>query len=70
LMSGSKSAPRLPVPPLRQTLDGYLESLLPFIEDLPGNKDVLLEERRKWTDDFKSGIGRLCQDRLIGVYLY
>ena len=64
------SAPRLPVPPLRQTLDAYLESLEPFLEDLSIQsgrpKKELVAERKTWAADFENGVGKLCQNRLLG----
>lgn len=65
-----QKAPRLPIPPLRQSLDAYLESLEPFIDEVAKkstrSKTVLLAERRIWAKDFERGVGKLCQDRLIG----
>jgi Choline/Carnitine o-acyltransferase len=61
---------RLPVPLLRQTIDAYLESLEPFLEDLSKksgrSKEDLASERKLWADDFEKGVGKLCQDRLLG----
>lgn len=62
---------RLPVPDLRGTLDKYLSSLEPFLLDdearggMPFQSSYAL--RAKWADDFESGIGRICQDRLLGM---
>jgi hypothetical protein len=64
------SSPRLPVPSIRQTIDAYLESLEPFLEDLSKksgrSKEDLASERKLWADDFEKGVGKLCQDRLLG----
>ncbi|KAJ7274287.1 carnitine acetyltransferase [Mycena haematopus] len=65
------SLSRLPVPELRKTLDRYLRSLEPFLlEDeahggLPFNTAYSL--RVKWADEFASGVGKLCQDRLLAL---
>lgn len=69
----SLSLSRLPVPDLRKTLDRYLKSLEPFLlEDeahggLPFQTAYSL--RAKWADEFAAGVGKLCQDRLLGPYL-
>nr|GAT46572.1 predicted protein [Mycena chlorophos] len=65
------SLPRLPVPELRQTLDRYLRSIEPFLlEDerrggIPFKTAYAL--RREWADEFASGVGSLCQDRLLAL---
>jgi hypothetical protein len=65
---------RLPVPPLRQTLDRYLRSVEPFLlEDearggTPFASSYAL--RAQWARSFENGIGRLCQDRLLGKYFF
>jgi len=70
-ITARQSAPRLPVPQLRQTLDAYLESLQPFFEDLSvtsgRSKQDIAAERKAWADDFENGLGKLCQNRLIGI---
>ncbi|KAF8206302.1 acyltransferase ChoActase/COT/CPT [Mycena galopus ATCC 62051] len=65
------SLSRLPVPELRKTLDRYLRSIEPFLlEDeahggLPFNTAYSL--RVKWADEFASGVGKLCQERLLAL---
>ncbi|KAJ7761889.1 acyltransferase ChoActase/COT/CPT [Mycena maculata] len=65
------SLPRLPVPELRKTLDRYLKSIEPFLlEDerhggLPFQTAYAL--RAKWADEFASGVGQLCQERLLAL---
>ncbi|KAK7050876.1 hypothetical protein VNI00_004988 [Paramarasmius palmivorus] len=60
--------PRLPVPDLRKTLDKYLKSLEPFLLEDAARGEVQYEDayalRKKWADDFYSGIGKTCQERL------
>jgi len=60
------------VPDLEQTLNGYLDSLEPIIEDaseLRQCKKSLREKRMQWAEEFKHGIGRVCQERLKGLIL-
>ncbi|EJU04961.1 acyltransferase ChoActase/COT/CPT [Dacryopinax primogenitus] len=63
--------PRLPVPPIRQTLDKYLKSLEPLLEEgeLNGQGNKLEESQKRvaWAVDFENGIGRELQERLIDV---
>lgn len=63
--------PRLPVPDLRKTLDRYLASLEPLLLEDEQRGGLLFEDayalRCKLTDDFESGIGRVLQERLIGL---
>ncbi|KAG7444677.1 acyltransferase ChoActase/COT/CPT [Guyanagaster necrorhizus] len=63
---------RLPVPALRKTLDKYLTSLEPFLLEDASKKgldddalDVSRRLRAQWADEFASGVGKLCQDRLL-----
>ncbi|KAJ7678921.1 acyltransferase ChoActase/COT/CPT [Mycena polygramma] len=67
----SLSLLRLPVPDLRKTLDRYLKSIEPFLlEDeshggLPFKTAYSL--RVKWADEFATGVGKLCQERLLAL---
>lgn len=62
---------RLPVPDLRKTLDRYLTSLEPFLleDEARGGPSfrTAYAQRAQWADEFASGIGRVCQERLIGI---
>ncbi|KAK0193843.1 acyltransferase ChoActase/COT/CPT [Armillaria mellea] len=54
------------VPDLRKTLDKYLTSLEPFLLE----EDALDASRRlraQWAAEFASGVGKLCQDRLLAL---
>ena len=66
----TKSRARLPVPPLRDTLDRYLQSLEPFLLDAERRGGMSFSSayalRRKWADEFEFGIGRVLQERLVG----
>ncbi len=73
----SITLPRLPVPDLRKTLDKYLTSLEPFLLEEASKKglddDALDASRRlraQWADEFASGVGKLCQDRLLGALVF
>ncbi|KAF9560486.1 carnitine acetyltransferase [Agrocybe pediades] len=67
----SKVRARLPVPPLRQTLDRYLTSLEPFLHEdeakggMPFKRAYALRE--KWATDFENGIGKTLQERLVAL---
>jgi Choline/Carnitine o-acyltransferase len=62
--------PRLPVPPLRKTLDRYLKSIQPFLlEDEARGGAPFMESyalRVRWAEEFEVGTGRGAQERLIG----
>lgn len=63
--------PRLPVPPLRSTLDKYLQSIKPLLleDDLRGVSafDLAYQQRVQWAKEFEVGIGATLQARLIGI---
>lgn len=62
--------PRLPVPDLRKTLDKYLTSIEPFLHDTEQSSldfSAAYQLRKKWADEFYSGIGSVLQERLIGA---
>lgn len=66
-----RSLPRLPVPPLRTSLDRYLKSLDPVLEqneETGGEKkDAALRTREEWAREFENGLGKALQQRLIGT---
>jgi hypothetical protein len=63
--------PRLPVPPLRSTLDKYLQSIKPLLlqDDLRGVSafDPAYQRRVQWAKEFEIGIGTTLQARLAGT---
>ncbi|KAF9525641.1 acyltransferase ChoActase/COT/CPT [Crepidotus variabilis] len=66
-----KARGRLPVPPLRQTLDRYLASLEPFLreDEKTGGQSFTkaFALREKWANEFESGIGKVLQERLFAL---
>ncbi|KAF5392293.1 hypothetical protein D9757_001455 [Collybiopsis confluens] len=60
--------PRLPVPDLHKTLAKYLETLRPLLLEEAARGGAPYEAgfalRRRWADEFASGLGQLCQERL------
>ncbi|KIO31608.1 hypothetical protein M407DRAFT_67722 [Tulasnella calospora MUT 4182] len=66
-----RSLPRLPVPPLRASLDRYLKSLEPVLEQNEEQggeaKDAALRARQEWAQEFENGIGKALQQRLIDL---
>lgn len=65
-----RSLPRLPVPPLRATLDRYLKSLEPILEQDEekggGKAGSELQKRAQWAKEFEDGLGKVLQERLVG----
>lgn len=63
--------PRLPVPPLRDTLNRYLKSIEPLLleDEAHGGPPAVesMRTRADWADEFESGLGKLCQERLQGL---
>lgn len=62
---------RLPVPDLHQTLQRYLTSIEPFLleDEVRGGPsfESAYAIRQKWAEEFENGLGRICQDRLLGL---
>ena len=69
---GRTVLPRLPIPPLRSTLDKYLQSIKPLLQedDLRGASalDLAYQRRVQWAKEFETGIGATLQARLVGTY--
>jgi hypothetical protein len=64
-----KSLPKLPVPPLRATLDRYLKSLEPIFKE-GGKTEAEVQQRQLWAKEFEEGLGHRLQQRLIGLIVY
>jgi hypothetical protein len=66
--------PRLPVPPLRQTLDQYLQSIKPFLleDEARGGTSFAssFERHAKWAQAYEKGLGKTCQERLLGTFYH
>ncbi|KAG8889405.1 hypothetical protein FRB98_004498 [Tulasnella sp. 332] len=66
-----RSLPRLPVPSLRATLDRYLKSLEPILEQNEekgkGKAGSELQKRAQWAKEFEDGLGKVLQERLIDL---
>jgi len=62
--------PRLPVPDLHKTLSKYLRSLVPLLQEDEARGGIpwqsALQERQRWADEFETGLGATCQERLHG----
>ncbi|KIK10045.1 hypothetical protein K443DRAFT_47 [Laccaria amethystina LaAM-08-1] len=69
--SSTPKLPRLPVPDLRKTLNKYLTSVEPFLleDELRGGMSFnsAYALRKKWADEFESGIGAVLQERLVAL---
>lgn len=65
--------PRLPVPPLRDTLDRYLKSLEPFLLEDEARGGTSFREsmnsRQAWAKEFELGLGQTLQERLVGTFV-
>lgn len=70
MSSSAPTLPRLPVPPLRKTLDRYLQSIQPFLLEDEARGGTPYEEaytlRKEWADAFERGPGTKAQEKLIG----
>ncbi|CAA7266960.1 unnamed protein product [Cyclocybe aegerita] len=66
-----KTRGRLPIPPLRHTLDRYLASLEPFLLEDETHGGMTFSSayalRKKWANEFESGIGHVLQERLVAL---
>lgn len=63
--------PRLPVPSLHSTLEKYLKSLAPFLLEDARKGGLVFEKalrrRAAWAEEFEYGVGKVCQQRLVGL---
>ena len=61
MLARQKSLPRLPVPPLQQTMDKYLNAIRPLVND------DQFEQTRKLVEEFRKpgGIGEKLQEKLV-----
>ena len=61
MLAKQKSLPRLPVPPLQQTMDKYLNAIRPLVNDDE------FEQTRKLVQEFRKpgGLGEQLQEKLI-----
>ncbi len=66
-----RSLPRLPVLPLRASLDRYLKSLEPIVaqDEEKGGESAsqALKRRTEIANEFENGVGKVLQERLVGV---
>jgi hypothetical protein len=64
--------PRLPVPDLHITLKKYLKSLEPLLleDEAHGGPrhELSMGQRIRWAEKFENGVGKLCQERLLGEH--
>lgn len=67
--------PRLPIPNLEKTVNRYLRTIEPFLENIAHRDgvsvDVVREQKRKLAEDFiiPGGLGRKLQERLHGSHI-
>ena len=65
---------RLPIPPLRSTLDKYLQSIKPLLlqDNLQGAStyEPAYQRRVEWAKEFEAGVGATLQARLIGTHCF
>lgn len=65
--------PRLPVPDLHKTLQKYVQSLVPFLREREAHEGVPFDEAMdsllRSAAVFEEGLGKLCQERLLGTNL-
>jgi len=59
--SNQDKLPRLPVPDLNETLDKYLEVVLPVVTEAE------FETTKKLVNEFRNGQGKILQARLLAV---